>query len=92
MHLLGLIAGLAHATVLAVIGFFVLFAAGKSTGIVKRLGEILGVWLYVVAVLAIVAGVIWGPLAGGMGHHRFYPWMHQPSGQQVPAASNAAAK
>jgi len=50
-------------TVLAVIGFFVLFAATKSSGLLGGLGKFLGAWLYLLAVAVIVCGII-APMAG----------------------------
>ena len=90
MH--GLLFGLAHATIIAIIGFFVLFAASKASGLVKLIGNVLGIWLFVLTALAIVAAVLWG----GHGHVTMgygHGWM-TPSGAASPAApapaSNAA--
>jgi hypothetical protein len=44
------------ATMLMVIGFFVLFAASRAEGTVRTVGKVLGTWLFVLALL---------PLAGG---------------------------
>ena len=99
MHHVFILAGLLHATVLAVIGFFVLFAASRSDGLLKLVGNVLGIWLFVVAVLAIVGGVLGGPLHGGgpmgwrmMGGHR-PPWMQsgQPAAAPAVAPSSAPA-
>jgi hypothetical protein len=100
MHLFFLLGGLLHATALAVIGFFVLFAASKSTGALKRIGDALGVWLFILAVLALLGGAFFGPMM--MGHHGFHGgmmgrdgWGPPPAAAQAPAAtpapSNAAA-
>lgn len=53
-----------HAIVLAIVAFFVLFAASKAAGFVKLLGNILGYLLLVVAVLWIVCAAT-APLFGG---------------------------
>jgi len=94
-----IIGGLLHATALAVIGFFVLFAASKSEGGVRRLGNILGVWLYILAVLALAGWIFLGAAANGplgrrmMAFH--HPWRAEsaaPASVPAPAApsSNAA--
>ena len=92
MHPFFIIGGLLHATALAVIGFFVLFAASKSDAGVRRLGNILGVWLYILAVLSL-AGWVFFAASGGrrmMGFH--HPWTAEPVAVAPPtaAASNAA--
>ncbi len=61
MFLVGLIL---HVTLLLTISFFVLFAAQRATGLVKLLGNIVGIWLLVLAVL-IVVGCVTAPLFGG---------------------------
>ena len=53
-----------HATAFAVIGFFVLFAASKTDGLLGALGKLLGAWLYLLAILAIACAVLM-PLTGG---------------------------
>ena len=52
MHPFLIVGGLLHATALAVVGFFVLFAASKAGGVVRTIGNVLGVWLFVIAALA----------------------------------------
>src|SRR5215469_11564895 len=99
MQLFFVVAGLLHATLLAVVGFFVLFAASNATGAVKRIGEVLGVWLYILAVLAIIASSVWGPAmwrAHG-GYHAWQAHAGQPAAAATPtpaataSPSNAAA-
>ena len=95
MHQMFILGGLLHATALAVVGFFVLFAASRSQGLLRTVGNVLGVWLFVLAVLAIVLGLVIGPRFGGgpmgfrmmMGGHRS-PWM-QPGQPAVSAPSVA---
>ena len=93
MHHFVIIAGLLHATFAAVIGFFVLFAASRSDGLLKLVGNVLGIWLFVLAVLSVVGGFMGGPVFGGhmgmrmMGGHR-PPWMQ--SGQPAEAPASAA--
>jgi len=81
-----------HATVLGVIGFFVLFAAEKCSGIVKFVGTLLGWWLWILAVLAIVCAFV----CPNMGD-KAMPWMdrmgmHAPAGSPPPDATAAPAK
>ena len=84
----------AHVTLVLVLAFFVLFAAGKAEGFAKLLGTVLGWWLVVLAVL-FVAAFATRPLFGGKpfgmdvhGMHR--GWMHHAD--QEPAAPPAPAK
>jgi hypothetical protein len=51
-------------TLIAVLAFFVLFAAQKADGLIRMLGRILGVWLLILAVLAAAAAVT-APMMGG---------------------------
>ena len=82
MHLFFVGAGLLHATALAVLGFFVLFAASRSAGLLKRFGYVLGWWLFILAVLALVAGVLLGPMMAA--HH--HGWMAH-GGWEPPSAA-----
>jgi hypothetical protein len=73
-----------HATVILVVAFFVLFAAGKSEGLLKLFGTVLGLWIFVVAILAI-AGPLSAPMFGGkpfgMDWHGMHDhWMHHDGG------------
>ncbi len=82
-----------HAIVLALVAFFVLFAAGRADGFVKMLGNVLGYLLLILAVLCIVCAVM-APMFGGhpfglsiMEH--MHPgmgpgWDHQPAPAPVP--------
>ena len=89
-----------HATLLGVIGFFVLFAAGKAEGFTALLGRVLGYWILLLAVLSIVGGVS-ATLNGGkpfgmdMMHGRpgwTHHWGPPPDGGPEPAAAPAPAK
>jgi hypothetical protein len=51
-------------TIIAVLAFFVLFAAEKADGLIKIFGRVLGVWLLILAVLA-AAGAAAAPMMGG---------------------------
>jgi hypothetical protein len=91
MHFEMLAHAVLHATVAGIIGFFVLFAAGKAEGIVKFVGTILGWWLWIIAVLSIV-GVFVCPMMGDkMGGHwsMHSDWMHS-SNSAAPAANAIA--
>jgi len=44
------------ATILVVIGYFVLFSSGKAEGRVRRFGQILAIWIFAVAMLPPLAG------------------------------------
>ena len=92
MHMGMLAHAILHATVAGVLGFFVLFAASKANGIVRLVGTLLGWWLWILAVLAIVC-VFVCPMMGGkmgdkMGMHG--DWMHSMSGPAAPAPDTAA--
>ena len=76
MHPFFLVGAVLHATLVAVIAFFILFAAGKSGGLVKTLGNLLGVWVLIIAAIILVCGAVAqmsGKPAFGMpmmgGHH-----------------------
>lgn len=76
--------GLLMFTVLAVIGFIVLVAASKCGGLLSLWGKLLGAWLYLLAILALVFHVI-GPLLGwhmmghGPGMRRDHPRWEMPA-------------
>lgn len=63
------------ATVIAVVGFFVLFASARAEGTVQKVGKVLGIWIFVLALLPLVGGAyvaVTGqcPLGGHMsGYH-----------------------
>jgi len=90
MHMEMLMHGILHATAAGVLGFFVLFAAGKAEGIVKFVGTVLGWWLWIVAVLSIVC-IFVCPRDGHWGMHG--DWMHSMNdSKQAAPASNAATQ
>ena len=97
MHAFFILGGLLHATVLAIIGFFVLFTASKAQGLVRQIGNLLGAWLYILAVLAIIASVAFA--AAGPGFMRsHHAWMYSgalgagppPAAPPANTATNAA--
>src|SRR5450631_4329938 len=94
MHFLLIFGALLHATALAVIGFFVLFAADRSIGRVQRIGKLLGAWLFILAVLviigtalAIASGRV--PHAGWMGGHHRAMMGSYPQGWTLPGPTVA---
>ena len=89
--LIGLAGGLLHATALAVIGFFVLFAASRATGALARLGQALGIWLFILAVLAIIGGALIGPRIGHFHHGMMGHGGWGPPPAAAPAAPPPAA-
>jgi uncharacterized membrane protein len=44
------------ATCFLVVGYFVLFSSMKAEGVVKKFGQVLAVWLFVIATIIPVAG------------------------------------
>jgi hypothetical protein len=95
MHFM-IVGAVLHATVLGVIAFFVLFAASRASGLVAMLGNLLGYWILLLAVLGFVIGIgsaISGkPMMGVMGDK---PWMHggwHHIGPPPPPAEPAPAK
>lgn len=66
-----------HALIVAVVAFFVLFAASKAEGFVAILGNVLGYLLLLLAVLLVVC-VFVGPMFGWHGMHpgMMQPWDH----------------
>jgi uncharacterized membrane protein (DUF485 family) len=47
---------LVPATFLVVIGYFVLFASSRAEGGIQRFGRILAIWVFVVALVPVLAG------------------------------------
>lgn len=47
---------LVPATILVVVGYFVLFSTGKAQGGTRRFGRVLAIWIFVVALLPPIAG------------------------------------
>ena len=47
---------LVPATILVVVGYFVLFSTGKAQGGIRRFGRVLAIWIFVVALLPPIAG------------------------------------
>ena len=51
------LAMVAHATLLAIVAFFVLFAASRAAGWIKALGSALGIWVLILAAISLVCAV-----------------------------------
>ena len=80
MYPFAIVFGLMQATALAVVGYFILFAASRSQGLLKHLGNILGAWLMAIALIVLLASAF-SPLlpgrVGGYGMMGGRPgWMH----------------
>lgn len=101
MYPLLILGSLFPATALAVVGFFTLFAADRAAGRIRTIGKVLGVWLFILAGVAFVFGIVasvagparWG---GGMGYYhermmqRYHPgWMQPPPPESAPGSTTA---
>ena len=97
MHPMIIAGVLVHVLALAVVAFFVLFAAQRAKGLVKSVGNVLGVVMLVVSLLAIV-GAATAPMFGGkpfgLGHgaHMEFRVMHRESVESAPAEEAEAAQ
>lgn len=65
MHIFPIFGALLHGTVIAILSFFVLFAASKADGRIKSFGIILGTWLAILALIAVI-GLTFMSKTGGM--------------------------
>ena len=89
------IAAVLHTLIVAVLAFFVLFAASKADGFVRLLGSVLGWILLIAAVLGLVVGIVHVVSGKPMmdGGQRWMHWDHgQPPmmQQQQPASPTPA--
>ena len=87
MHMHMMFGMLIHALGVAVIGFFVLFAAERASGIVKLVGTILGWLLWLLAIAGVVCALI-GPTMGDKAG----PWMEKWGMHGQPPATAEPAK
>jgi hypothetical protein len=76
------------ATLLVVLGFFVMYASSKAEGGVKTCGKMLYIWIYILAGLVVLGG-IFGPMMG-MGRHsdrmgRYMQYKEHRQQMQQPA-------
>ena len=53
-----------HVTVLSIVGYALLWTASKAEGIVALIGRLLGLWVFLLAILSVVA-VVSAPMFGG---------------------------
>jgi hypothetical protein len=81
-----------HVTLMLIVAFFILFAAQKAEGFVALLGNVLGIWVVIGAILLILSffmpgrfGMM-GPMHDRMAHG---PWMHH-WGEPPPAPAPPA--
>jgi len=76
-----------HATALLVVGFFVAFAAQRTTGGLATFGKLLSYWLYILAVLSIVLGAVFVHRHPGLGMMGHYPLpLDRPGEPAAPPA------
>lgn len=97
MHSFFIFGAFLHATALAVVSFFVFFTASKAQGRLATFGNLLGVWLLILALIALVFVVVMvasgGQMPGGYGYgygqHMMngpgWGWMHGTT--QPPATT-----
>ncbi len=50
------ICSLIPATIFVVIGYFVLFSSSNAEGTIQTFGQILGIWVFIVALLFLICG------------------------------------
>lgn len=51
------------ATIFAVIGYFVLFSSSKAEGGIRKFGQILAIWIFIIALFLPIAGA-WVTISG----------------------------
>ena len=87
MHML--VGTVLHVTVLAIVGYLLLYTASRSEGLVALIGRLLGIWVFVLAALSVLfvggVGMFGGKMLGmnmmhGDGHGR--GWMHHWDGDE----------
>ena len=97
MHPMMIAGVVLHVTLLAVVAFFVLYAAQKAQGLVKLLGNVVGAWLLLLVVLA-VAGAVTAPMFGGRpfglshGGHMEFRVIQEERTEEAPATETEAAQ
>lgn len=93
MHFFAL-AMVLHTLIVAVIAFFILFAASKADGFVRLLGNVLGWLILVLGVLGFAFGIV--HVVSGKGpdmdhdHWMMMHWGHDRDGPPAPVAEPAA--
>ncbi len=68
---------LISATVWAIIGFFVLFASTKAEGRLRKFGQVLAIWSFIIAALFPLGGA-YATLAGLCQMEAMMEQMHTP--------------
>jgi hypothetical protein len=77
-----------HVTVLAIIGYLLLFTASKAQGLVALIGRLLGIWVFLLAILSVLA-VAGAPMLSGTPFgaalmHDHGGWMHRGDRGEAP--------
>ena len=54
---MGFLCGLIPATIFIVVGYFILFSSIKAEGAIKRFGQILAIWVFIIALLSLISCV-----------------------------------
>ncbi len=92
------VAAVLHTLIVAVLAFFILFAASKADGFVRLLGNILGWILLIAALLGLVFGIVHvvtgkGPMMMEGGPRWMMHWEHgaPPPSAPPPAAMQQTA-
>jgi len=90
MHMHMVVGLVLHTTLLAIVGYALLWSAAKAEGLVALIGRLLGLWVFLLAILS-VAAVVAMHLSGGklfgMDMHDHGPGMHRwgpPPGDMAP--------
>ncbi|HEX4304069.1 MAG TPA: hypothetical protein VHZ78_14830 [Rhizomicrobium sp.] len=102
MHMHMVLGLILHTTLLAIVGYALLWSAAKAEGFVALLGRLLGLWVLLLAILSVVGAIAihmsGGKLLGmdmhdndhGPGMHRWGPpdgmGPPPPTGMQPPPA------
>jgi hypothetical protein len=71
MHMHMIAHAVLHATLLAIVGYALLFSATRTAGVVALIGRLLGIWVFIVAALFVAAGIF-----APEHDHGFGPGMH----------------
>ncbi len=70
------VVSLIPATVLAVIGNFVLFSSSKAEGGIRKFGRVLAIWIFAIALLLPIAGAF-ATISGQCPMGQMMQGMHQ---------------
>ena len=94
MHML--VGAVLHFTVLAIVGYLLLYTAGKADGFVALIGRLLGLWVFILAILSVVGAVMMPkggdkPFGTDMMHEHGMGWMHRWDHDGTPDQTPAPA-